>query len=121
MPKLNVQYKGGPTVNDPSLRVEVVTIGIDFPTSMAFLGPIDILVLEKNEGTVKRTVNGNAVYAFCGLNAVTYVNNLCLEASRGVRDIGKSYFVVVLDYAEWSIDMWYTNRIQISKIKVKSN
>src|SRR5688500_20294460 len=31
---------------------------IKFPTSMAFLGPDDILVLEKNDGTVRRIVNG---------------------------------------------------------------
>ena len=40
-----------PTVNDDNLRVELVSSGLDFPTSMAFLGPEDILVLEKNEGT----------------------------------------------------------------------
>src|SRR5689334_24589015 len=42
----------GPTVNDPSLRVERVVSGeLRIPTSMAFLGPNDILVLEKNKGT----------------------------------------------------------------------
>jgi glucose/arabinose dehydrogenase len=49
----------GPTVNDPALKVQIV-----FPnyakgtTSMAFLGPNDILVLEKNTGKVNRIVNG---------------------------------------------------------------
>jgi glucose/arabinose dehydrogenase len=43
-----------PTVNDDKLRVEFVSNGLDFPASMAFLGPEDILVLEKNEGTVQR-------------------------------------------------------------------
>lgn len=46
-----------PTVNDDNLRVELVSSGLDFPTSMAFLGPEDILVLEKNEGTVQRIKN----------------------------------------------------------------
>jgi aldose sugar dehydrogenase len=32
--------------------------GLKFPTSMAFLDTNDILVLEKNEGKVKRIVNG---------------------------------------------------------------
>ena len=32
--------------------------GLDSPTSMEFLGPNDILVLEKNNGTVKRIVDG---------------------------------------------------------------
>lgn len=50
----------GPTINDPNLKVEVVVApsGIKVKTSMAFLGPNDILVLEKNTGMVKRIVNG---------------------------------------------------------------
>jgi len=44
--------------NNSDLKVEEVSDELDFPTSMAFLGPDDILVLEKNEGTVKRIVNG---------------------------------------------------------------
>jgi glucose/arabinose dehydrogenase len=46
-----------PTIIDPELKVEVVFEGLEFPTSMAFLGPDDILVLEKNTGTVQRIVN----------------------------------------------------------------
>jgi glucose/arabinose dehydrogenase len=42
---------------DP-LKAELVYQGLDSPTSMAFLGPNDILVLEKNNGTVQRIVNG---------------------------------------------------------------
>jgi glucose/arabinose dehydrogenase len=45
-------------INDSNLKAEVVFKGIEFPTSMAFLGPDDILVLEKNNGTVRRIVNG---------------------------------------------------------------
>ncbi len=49
----------GPTVNDPSLKVERVFAGdLQIPTSMAFLAPNDILVLEKNKGLVDRIVNG---------------------------------------------------------------
>ena len=49
---------GGPTFKDPKLKAEVVFTGLDHPTSMAFLGPNDILVLQKNTGTVQRIVNG---------------------------------------------------------------
>jgi aldose sugar dehydrogenase len=45
-------------VGDDALAVETVFEGIDITSNMAFLGPDDILVLEKNEGTVKRIVNG---------------------------------------------------------------
>ena len=49
----------GPTINDPNLKAQLV-----FPpstkgsTSMAFLGPNDILVLEKNSGKVNRIIDG---------------------------------------------------------------
>ena len=48
----------GPTITDPKLKVEVLFSGLKFPTSMAFLDSNDILVLEKNDGTVQRVVNG---------------------------------------------------------------
>ena len=42
----------------PNLNVELVAQGLRSPTSMAFLGPNDILVLEKDTGTVQRITNG---------------------------------------------------------------
>jgi len=47
-----------PILNDPKLQVELITEKIIDPTTMAFVGPDDILVLEKNTGIVKRIVNG---------------------------------------------------------------
>jgi aldose sugar dehydrogenase len=47
-----------PTILDPNLKVETVAKGIRFPTSMAFLAKDDILVLEKDNGTIKRIING---------------------------------------------------------------
>jgi glucose/arabinose dehydrogenase len=44
---------------DPNLKAEVVFQGLHNPTSMAFLGRNDILVLEKDQGTVQRITNGN--------------------------------------------------------------
>src|ERR671921_1755300 len=48
----------GPIINDPNLKAEVVVNGLELPTGMAFLGPNDILVLEKNKGTVQRIIDG---------------------------------------------------------------
>jgi aldose sugar dehydrogenase len=45
-------------VNDSNLKVETIVTGLEEPTSMAFLGPDDMLILEKNKGTVQRIVNG---------------------------------------------------------------
>src|SRR5918911_678572 len=47
-----------PILKDPNLKVELVAQGLRSPTSMAFLGPNDILVLEKESGTVQRITNG---------------------------------------------------------------
>ena len=48
-----------PELHDQKLKVELVASGLRFPTSMAFVGNDDILVLEKNNGTIKRIVNGS--------------------------------------------------------------
>jgi len=48
-----------PYLSDPNLKVEQVFTGLDHPTTMAFLGPDDMLVLEKNAGTVVRITNGH--------------------------------------------------------------
>ena len=49
----------GPILNDQNLTAEVVAEGLALPTTMAFLGPDNILVLEKNNGTVRQIINGN--------------------------------------------------------------
>lgn len=52
---------GMPDVKDANLRVESVSEGLELPTSIAFLDRNDILVLEKDKGTVQRIVNGDAL------------------------------------------------------------
>ena len=47
-----------PTMLDDNLTVSTVISGLDQPTSLAFIGPNDFLVLEKATGKVKRIVNG---------------------------------------------------------------
>ena len=53
--------EGGPTFKDQSLKAIKIVEGLDHPTSMAFIGPDDILVLQKNDGTVHRIVNGKVI------------------------------------------------------------
>jgi aldose sugar dehydrogenase len=50
--------EAAPAVVDPDLAVRTVVSGLDQPTSIAFLGPNDMLVLEKATGKVQRVVNG---------------------------------------------------------------
>lgn len=48
----------GPTMLHPDLGVRTVVEGLVTPISVAFLGPDDFLVLEKNTGRVQRVVDG---------------------------------------------------------------
>src|SRR5829696_2330736 len=50
---------GEPIIHDHSLESETIFRGEGFFTSMAFVGPNDILVLDKNNGRVHRFVNGS--------------------------------------------------------------
>ncbi|MCM3903757.1 MAG: PQQ-dependent sugar dehydrogenase [Pyrinomonadaceae bacterium] len=47
-----------PTMLDDNLMVSTVVSGLQQPTTMAFIGPSDILVLEKASGRVQRVTNG---------------------------------------------------------------
>jgi aldose sugar dehydrogenase len=52
------QSDPGPSLLVPNLELRTVVDGLEVPTSIAFLGSNDVLVLEKNSGKVKRVVNG---------------------------------------------------------------
>jgi aldose sugar dehydrogenase len=59
IPDVNAAIGSEPaSIRDSNLRVESVVEGLEFPTTMAFLGPDDFLVLEKEKGTVQRVTNG---------------------------------------------------------------
>jgi glucose/arabinose dehydrogenase len=51
------QSAEGPKIIDPSLQAYLVFEGVGFFSNMAFLGPDDILVIDKNNGTVQRILN----------------------------------------------------------------
>src|SRR5690242_3676620 len=81
---ITIQSAQGPVINDPNLKAKIVFKGLNFPTSMAFLGPNDILVLEKNDGTVKRIVNGTMLP-----HPLIHVN-VANKAERGLLGIAVS-------------------------------
>jgi aldose sugar dehydrogenase len=56
-----VSYYTETVVYDPDLKAELVAQDLDYPTTMAFLSINDILVLEKDKGTVERIVNGQTL------------------------------------------------------------
>lgn len=47
-----------PSIRDSSVKVELVISGLSSPTSMAFVDPQNLLVLEKNSGEVRLVSNG---------------------------------------------------------------
>ncbi|HKG32069.1 MAG TPA: PQQ-dependent sugar dehydrogenase [Nitrososphaeraceae archaeon] len=82
-----------PSIKDPNLGVELVSSdGLEFPTSMAFLGPDDILVLEKEKGTVQRIVNGKMLPApVLTVNVATEVERCMCGIAVSKSDIGNVY------------------------------
>jgi len=46
------------TLIDPRLQVKEIVSGLNLPTNMAFIGTDDILVLQKNDGRVRRVLDG---------------------------------------------------------------
>jgi aldose sugar dehydrogenase len=104
--KLNLTDGDGavtPIINDPNLKVEQVVEGLELPTTMAFLGPNDILVLEKDKGTVQRIVNGimqeEPVLDVNVANALER-GMLGIDAANSVNDKGEHTTYVFLYYAE---------------------
>lgn len=57
-----------PMVNDTQLLIKEYSSGFKFPTGMNFLGPGDILVIEKNTGIVKEIKNGTVVGTVLDVN-----------------------------------------------------
>src|SRR5919106_5398382 len=81
-----------PLLNDPSLGVELVLDGLELPTSMAFLGPNDILVLEKDKGTVQRIVNGEILpEPLLDVNVATSVERCMCGIAVSQSDTGITY------------------------------
>ncbi len=52
---------GTPILKDSHLKADTVVSGLSLPTTMAFVGNNDILVLEKAKGTVERILNGKVL------------------------------------------------------------
>ncbi|MDN5867761.1 MAG: PQQ-dependent sugar dehydrogenase, partial [Candidatus Nitrosocosmicus sp.] len=89
----------GPTINDDTLTVEKITDNLDFPTSMAFLGPNDILVTEKTTGKVMRVIDGALMpYHVLDVAVATSIERGLLGIAVSKSLEGKTY--VFLYYTE---------------------
>jgi aldose sugar dehydrogenase len=85
---------GTPNVTDPKLKVEIVAENLNFPTTMAFLGPADIIVLEKEKGTVTRITNGEI------LSEPLLKVKTASQVERGLLGVASSKTNVFLYYTE---------------------
>ncbi|MDQ4074077.1 MAG: PQQ-dependent sugar dehydrogenase [Thermoproteota archaeon] len=68
--------------NDNNLTIEHYASGLSFPTSMAFVDNNNIMVLEKNEGTVRLVSNG-----VLQKEPLLKINTVDKEAERGLLGI----------------------------------
>jgi aldose sugar dehydrogenase len=91
---------GNPVFSQPGFTSEVVAEGLTLPTTMAFLSQNDILVLEKDKGTVMRVINGEVQPApLLDVSVATEVERcMCGIAVSQNNETGKTY--VFLYYTE---------------------
>jgi aldose sugar dehydrogenase len=91
---------GNPVFNQPGFTAEVVAEGLSLPTTMAFLSQNDILVLEKDKGTVMRVIDGEVQpQPLLDVNVATEVERcMCGIAISQNNETVKTY--VFLYYTE---------------------
>jgi glucose/arabinose dehydrogenase len=91
---------GNPIFHIPGFTSEVVADGLALPTTMAFLSENDILVLEKDKGTVMRVIDGEVQpQPLLDVNVATEVERcMCGIAVSRNNDTGKTF--VFLYYTE---------------------
>src|SRR5829696_6037642 len=83
----------GPIIKDSNLKSRSSLEGLTSPTSIAFVGPNDILVLEKDKGTVQRIVNGKILAeALLDVNVANDANRgmLGIAVSKGEEEINST-------------------------------
>jgi glucose/arabinose dehydrogenase len=92
-------FKSDPIVEDSGLRIEEVATGLELPTTMAFIGNDDFLILEKEKGTVRRVVNSTLLEEpVLNLDVATEIDRGLLGIATIPREQGKKY--VFLYYSE---------------------
>jgi aldose sugar dehydrogenase len=89
--------EAAPVVLDPDLAVRTVVSGLDQPTSVAFLGRNDMLVLEKATGKVQRVVDGTVQSTVLDLP----VNSASERGLLGIA-LHPHFFVTGRVYLFWS-------------------
>ena len=89
-----------PMVNDTQLQIQEYASGFKFPTGMNFLGPDDILVIEKNTGIVKEIKNSTVVGTVLDVN----VANVSERGLLGIAISDKPRYVFLFYTETQNID-----------------
>ena len=90
-----------PSVNDNNLKVEPVITGLSSPVSVSFLGPNDMLVVDKFQGIVQRVVNGQLMKEpLLDVNVFNYQESGMLGIQTIKNDNGKVYVFLYYTKAE---------------------
>ncbi|MDW0285474.1 MAG: PQQ-dependent sugar dehydrogenase [Nitrososphaeraceae archaeon] len=89
-----------PMINDSQLQIQEYATGFKFPTGMNFLGPDDILVLEKNTGKVKEIKNGTVVGTVLDVN----VANVSERGLLGIAISDKPRYVFLFYTETQNVD-----------------
>jgi glucose/arabinose dehydrogenase len=102
-PEFPLRYSedsGNPEFSLPGFSSDVVAEGLSLPTTMAFLSQNDILVLEKDKGTVMRVIDGVVQpEPLLDVNVATEVERcMCGIAVSRNNETGRTY--VFLYYTE---------------------
>ena len=81
------------TLSDPSLKIEVFATGLRTPTNIAFLDSGDALVLEKQNGKVRKIVNGRLLpEPLLDVNVATFDTRGMLGIATAKNEtVGKQY------------------------------
>jgi aldose sugar dehydrogenase len=100
-------FEFGTTISDPNLKAESVVKGLDYPTSIAFLGHDDIVVAENKGGKVQRVVNGSIMpQPLLDVNVANYSERcMCgIAVSKNVSDLGQPYVFLYYTQAATKAD-----------------
>ena len=107
---------GAPTVVNPKLEVRTAVSGLEQPISRAFLGPGDMLVLEKATGKVQHVVGGSVT----GTALDLAVNSASERGLLGIA-LHPSFPIVPLVYLYWSETISGADSIELADVPLLGN
>jgi aldose sugar dehydrogenase len=110
------RVQAAPTVVDPNLAVRTAASGLDQPISMAFIGPNDMLVLEKATGKVQRVVNGVVQGTVLDLP----VNSASERGLLGIA-LHPQFFIGGRVYLFWSESSTGVDSTELSEVPLLGN